>query len=43
MFYFPQFFQVALGRTPLQAGSLMIPALVGQVVVNQIAVRVWRM
>ncbi|KAF8878958.1 major facilitator superfamily domain-containing protein, partial [Infundibulicybe gibba] len=39
LYYLPQFFQVALGYTPIRAGVFLIPVLVSQMVVSWTAVR----
>ncbi|THV06972.1 MFS general substrate transporter [Dendrothele bispora CBS 962.96] len=37
IYYIPQFFQVALGYTPLRAGIFLIPVVIGQMVASWIA------
>ncbi|KAF9238665.1 major facilitator superfamily domain-containing protein [Melanogaster broomeanus] len=39
LYYLPQFFQVALGFSPIQSGIFSLPVLVTQMLVNWVAVR----
>ena len=39
LFYLPQFFQVALGYSPIRSGIFLFPVLVSQTLMSAIAVR----
>ena len=40
LFYLPQFFQVALGYTPIRSGIFLFPVLVSQTLMSALAVRI---